>query len=79
MKKDNKIKEKKYFDVRMDVILPATIVYRVYAEDAEQALNEIKNNTPPSSVKYEMPKRKIKKATVCDSGCSTIKYAKTWS
>lgn len=76
MKKENK--QKTYFDVKMEVMLPATVTYRVYAEDAEQALNQIDNTTSPASIKHHLTKKRNIKATVYDAGCSIIKFIKNF-
>lgn len=73
MKKE---KQKFYFDVKMEVLLPATVVYRVQAEDAEKALEEVKSNTVPVQLKYVLPKKKVLKIMVYDAGCSMIKFIK---
>jgi hypothetical protein len=73
--KIEKIKEKKYFDVKVEVMLPATLIYRVYAEDAEQAANMIKSMTP-NQVKHRLIGRKELKIMVYDYGTSMIRFVK---
>ena len=68
-------KVKKYFDVRVECMLPATITYRVLAEDAEQAATLLKNASP-SHVKYKLNGRKELKLMVYDSGSTMIRFIK---
>lgn len=79
MKKENKSIEKFYYDVKMEVMLPATVVYRVYAENAEKALEEVRETTAPVSVQHRLVKKKIKKAMVYDAGCSTLKHVRNYN
>lgn len=72
----NKPKQKKYYDVRIETMLPATIVYRVFAEDAESAFNEVSKTTSPVSIKYVLSRRKDIKAMVYDAGCTVIRFIK---
>jgi len=68
-----KIKQKKYFDVKVEVLLPATLIYRVYAEDAQQAANMIKTMVP-NQVRHRLNGRKELKLTVYDYGSIVIRY-----
>ena len=70
-----KIPEKKYYDVKVEVMLPATLTYRVLAEDPEQAFSLIKNQSPVS-VKHKLAGRKEFKATVFDAGSVLIRLVK---
>ena len=69
------IKEKKYYDVRVECLLPAVLTYRVLAEDAEQAANMIKN-LQPNQVKHKLIGRKELKLLVYDSGSTVIRFMK---
>lgn len=71
-------KEKKWYDVKLEVLMPATVVYRVLAENEESALDEIKVSTIPTSVKYQLLKKKNIKATIYDAGSSMIRYIKNF-
>lgn len=66
---------KKYFDVRVEAMLPATLTYRVLAEDPEQASNMIKNMAP-NNVTHKLHGRKEFKLTVFDSGSTMIRFIK---
>ena len=69
------IKDKKYYDVRIECLLPATLTYRVLAEDAEQAASMIKS-LQPNQVKHKLIGRKELKVLVYDSGSTIIRYVK---
>ena len=78
VKEAKKIKEKPpltYYDVKVEAMLPATLVYRILAEDAKQASELIKNKQP-NTVKYRMYGKKYIKLVVYDAGCTMIKYMK---
>lgn len=68
-------KPKYYFDVKVEVMLPATLTYRVLAEDAQQAADLIKQ-VQPNSVHHRLIGRKELKLTVYDAGSSIIKWMK---
>lgn len=68
-----KIIQKYYFDVRVDCMIPATLTYRILAEDAEQAANLIKGK-PPNSVNYKLLGRKEIILKVYMSGSMMMKY-----
>lgn len=71
----NKPKEKHYFDIKVEVLLPAILTYRVLAEDAEQAASMIKNISPVA-VNYKLAGRKEIKLTVYNAGTCIIKFIK---
>lgn len=66
---------KKYFDVKVECTLPATVTFRVLAESPEQAL-ELSKRASPTSVKYVLPKRRDIKAIVYDAGTVLIRFTK---
>jgi len=66
---------KYYYDVKVECMLPATLIYRVHAESPEQASQLIKGLTP-NSVKHRLIGRKELKLTVYDAGSSMIKFMK---
>lgn len=72
-KKLPKIKEKKYYDVRIECMLPATLTYKVLAETPEQAADMIKNMSPVG-VKHRLIGRKELKLTVVDAGSTMIRF-----
>lgn len=78
MEKNNKkptIKQKFYYDIRLECLLPSTLTYRVLAETPEQAIELIKNQQP-IGVKYKLIGRKNLKLTVLDAGSTMIKFIK---
>ncbi len=70
-----KQKELKYYDVKVECFLPATLVYKVLAESPQQAADLIKNKSP-NAVKHRLHGRKDKKITVYDSGSSVMRFVK---
>lgn len=75
MKKSKEPIVKKYFDVRVECLLPATLHYRVLAETPEEAAELIKK-IQPNSVKHRLPGRKELKLMVYDSGSTIIRFIK---
>jgi len=77
MAKENKPKilEKSYFDVKIETMLPSTLIYRVLAESPEQAIQLIKQSNPVS-VKYRLPGKKDLKITVYDAGTNMLRFLK---
>ena len=69
------IKQKLYYDVKVECMLPATLIYRVLAEDAEQAAELIKGMSP-IGVKHRLIGKKDIKLTVYEAGSSMIKWVK---
>ena len=68
--------EKKYYDVRAEVTLPATLVFRVFAESAQQAADMVAKNKSlsPISVKPKIAARKDRKLSVSKMGTSIIEF-----
>lgn len=64
-----------YFDVKVECMLPATLTYRVFAENAQQAAELIKGQTP-TQVKHKLIGRKEIKLSVYDAGSSMMKFMK---
>lgn len=64
-----------YFDVKVETMLPATLTYRVLAEDAQQASEKIRT-LQPNSVHHRLIGRKDNKLTVYDAGSTMIKFMK---
>ena len=75
MKKEEK--PKIYFDVKVECMLPATLTYRVLAENAEQAATLI-DKIAPNHVKYKLQSKKSIKLMVYDSGGSIIRFIKNF-
>lgn len=66
---------KKYYDVKVEVLLPAILTYRILAEDPVQALELIKGKSP-NSVQHKLHGKKDLMARVYDSGSSMIRHVK---
>lgn len=64
-----------YFDVKVETMLPATLTYRVLAEDAQQASEKIRT-LQPNSVHHRLIGRRDNKLTVYDAGSTMIKFVK---
>jgi hypothetical protein len=74
-KKKNEPKPKFYYDVKVETMLPATLIYRVFAETPEQAAELIKNASP-TGIKHKLPGKKDIKLSVYRAGCSVIEFMK---
>jgi hypothetical protein len=72
-----KIPEKKFFDVKLDALVPCTITYRVFAENENDALLNIDKQTP-RNVKPDVRRKKNIKAIVCDAGSNIAKLTKAY-
>jgi len=68
-------KIKKYYTIKVETLLPATLSYRILAEDPEEALKLLKNQ-PPNDVKYKLIGRKELKLTIYDFGTNIIRLVK---
>lgn len=68
-------KQQFYYDVKVEALLPATLTYRILAEDAYQAAELIKNKQP-NSVQYRLHGRKEIKLTVYDIGSTMVRFVK---
>ena len=56
-------------------MLPATLIYRILAEDPHQAAELIKGKSP-NGVQHKLIGRKELKLIVYDAGCSFIRFMK---
>lgn len=74
-KNKSKAPELRYYDVKVETLLPTTLTYKVLAEDAYQAADLIKNKQP-NSVHYRLHGRKDIKLTVYEAGSTLIKFVK---
>jgi len=74
-KKANQPKPKTYFDVKVECMLPATLTYRILAEDANQAAELIKGKSP-NSVHHKLVGRKELMLKVYDAGSNLMKFMK---
>jgi len=69
------IKAKLYYDVKVECMLPATLTFRVLAEDPEQAAGLIRGMNP-STIKHRLVGRKDIKLSVYDAGSTMLRWMK---
>jgi hypothetical protein len=69
------IKPKHYYDVKVECMLPATVTYRVLAEDPQQAA-ELIRGLSPIGVKHRLHGKKDIKLSVYDAGSSMLRWMK---
>lgn len=67
--------QNKYYDVRVECMVPATITYRILASSPEDALVKTRHS-PIYGIQYRIPARKELKATILDAGTSIIRFVK---
>lgn len=77
-KQINKPKEKKYFTVKVEAMVPAVISYRVFAEDEESAIKQIDRQTPTHFQPKINLSKKIK-IMVYNSGSTIIRLVKNFA
>lgn len=66
---------KKYYDVKVECMIPATLVYRVLASTPEEALLKTKS-LQPNNVQHKLIGRKEIKVMVYDAGSTIIRFVK---
>jgi hypothetical protein len=69
------IKAKLYYDVKVECMLPATLTFRVLAEDPQQAA-ELIRGASPTGVRHRLIGRKDIKLSVYDAGSSMLRWMK---
>lgn len=69
------IKPKQYYDVKVESMIPATLTFRVLAEDAQQAAELIRGQNP-IGVKHRLVGRKDIKMSVYDAGSTMLRWVK---
>lgn len=69
--------EKKYYDVKITAMIPATLTYKVLANSPEQAAQMIKN-LQPNHVHHKIVGKKDIKLVVFDSGTTLIRFVKNF-
>jgi hypothetical protein len=65
----------KYYDVKVECLVPATLIYKVYSESPEKACEMISSHAP-QTVKYKLSGKQQLKITVYEAGCCMIKFMK---
>lgn len=68
-------KAKYYYDVKVECMLPATLTYRVLAEDPHQAATMVKGRSP-NSVQHKLIGRKEIALKVYDASGSMLRLMK---
>lgn len=70
-------KNLRYFDVKVEVMVPAVVVHKILAESPEEALAKAeKGDQPINDVKYSLVKRKNINIAVYDSGTHNLHIRK---
>lgn len=69
------IKAKHYYDVKVECMIPATITFRILAEDPEEAADLIRG-AAPISVVHRLVGRKDHKLSVYDAGSTMLRWMK---
>jgi hypothetical protein len=70
-------KVKSYYDVKVECLVPTTLIYKVLADDEQEALEMI-TKKPPTQMKPNLLLKKLIKATVYISGSSMVKLVKNY-
>jgi hypothetical protein len=73
--KDKKEVKPQYYDVRLEITVPATMHFRIYADSAEEAAKKAERHSV-DSIKYHLPKRKNISMVVYKAGTSMLEFAK---
>ena len=76
-KQPTKIPEKQWFDIKVEATVPATITYRVFATDEEEAY-KLSLKQQPRSIVPRLVGKKITKATIYLGGTLMIKAIKNF-
>lgn len=71
---------KKPYDIKLDVLIPTTITYRINATSEQEAIRELEKQSAPVKIalKYNTHKQIKLKATVYSAGTSMIKFSKVY-
>lgn len=79
-KKEEKpaVPQKKPYTVKVETITPVELIYRVWAETPEQAIELLKNGQLTAPPKPNISKRKNIKATVYKYGTTIIEFIKKY-
>jgi len=78
VKSSPKIKDKHYYTINVESMIPATLSYRVLAEDPQNAL-DLMRGLNPIGVKHRLIGKRDIKLTVSKSGSSIIELTKNLS
>jgi hypothetical protein len=75
MKKETK--EIKTYSIKVEALVPCSLVYTIKAETPEDAL-KVLDKTPPTHIQPHTQRKKMNKAVVFEKGYSTIKLTKSY-
>lgn len=64
---------KRYYDVKIEAMIPTTLIYRVLAESPEQA-GELYKHQQPIGVKQRLIGKKELKISVYEAGTTMLKF-----
>jgi len=76
-KEQPKQPEKKFYDIKVEALVPGILTYRVFAETEEDALKQCEKKTP-NGFKPSLSLRRMIKATVYLAGSSVVKLVKNF-
>lgn len=65
----------KYYDVKVESMVPAILVFKVLAKNPEEALLKIRG-IAPNAVQYRLQSRRDSKITILDAGTTMIRFVK---
>jgi hypothetical protein len=65
----------RYFDVKIEGTMPFIQTYRIFAKNAEEALQKTKTATPKST-QYKLPAKRNIKATIYRAGTMMVELVK---
>lgn len=71
----SKAPEKIYYDVKLEVMVPGTVTYRILAESPEQAIQLIKYQQP-RQIQYRINAKKIIKTLVYKAASVLLLFSK---
>ena len=74
---NQKNKVLKYYDIKMECMIPTTLTYRVMAETPEDAARLIENSNP-IAVKTKIPLKKPLKLMVYEAGTTMMVFVKNF-
>lgn len=77
----NKPIQKEHFTIRVEAMVPVTLLYKVYAESPEQAVDKVRQGY---AALYEAPKLALNRArylraSVYSAGTSIIRWVKSFT
>lgn len=66
---------KQYYDVKVECMLPATLTYRILAENPQEAVELIKGK-PPNGIQHRLHGRRDMVARVYNAGGNFLQFVK---